>query len=102
MQKVKIYEKAVTSANKKFSVLKCMTDKQTYDCMLSNDLRKAIDSKGFHYPIDLTLADNDYFIKKVAYIFNGEKRFKYRVVIVNAHDISQGEFKSVTFDDIEG
>ena len=102
MQKISIYEKAVNTGGKKFSVLKCKTDKQTYDCMLGLDLRKKVDSMGLVYPIDLTLDDGDYFIKKASYVSNGEKRFKYRVVILNAREITQGAFKSVTFDDIEG
>lgn len=100
--KVSIYEKSVTSGSKKFAILKCKTDKQTYDCMLGLDLRKKIDSMGLVYPVDLTLNEGDYFIKKVQYVTNGEKKFKYRVVIVNAHEIAQGKFQGVTFKDIEG
>lgn len=77
---------------------------KTHDLVIKKACRPLIESalaSGLQYPLQLTLTAKDYFAKPVSFTRNdGTKGLKFKIVLQNAPEITQGEFASKSLDDI--
>lgn len=74
----------------------------TYAVSLSKDLASLIDYEKWDMPQSVTLADEDYFIKRTTYTNkDGEVRDSFKMVITNIRTHEKGKFESLHLEDIE-
>ena len=78
---------------------------KTFDAVIGKDFRKVLAaemaSRDLKYPVELELADDDYFTKFVQFTRNDKTTgTKAKVVITNAQSIEQGKFDSKSLDEV--
>lgn len=104
--KVLLYQQAIDD---KKNNIKWKKDKVSYrhknfDAILENQFKPQIQSalaSGLEYPLELELADNDYFIKTKKYTrADGTNGQKPVIVIGNVQSIAQGQFDTKSLDEV--
>lgn len=102
MENIFVYSKTFRSKNGSvFSKLKGSTRGFAFDINLSKDADKKLSEKGLSFPIELTLEDKDYFIKRKSYTSrDGEEKIKDIIVIKDFQEAKQGGFTTKTLSDL--
>ena len=78
---------------------------KTFDAVIGKDFRKTLvadmATRNLKYPLELELADDDYFTKFVQFTRNDKTTgTKVKVVITNAQSIEQGKFDNKSLDEV--
>lgn len=78
---------------------------KTFDAVIGKDFRKTLAAdmatRNLKYPLELELADDDYFTKFVQFTRNDKTTgTKVKVVITNAQSIEQGKFDNKSLDEV--
>lgn len=102
MENIFVYSKSFRSKNGcTFSKLKGSTRGFAFDLQFSKNADKKLSEKGFSFPIELTLGDEDYFVKRKTYTAkDGEEKSKDIIIIKDFQEAKQGEFVQKTLSDL--